>query len=201
LTHKYGYTPDAAEAAVKYIQDNRKELGIPATYYTDEKTRKAFPEFREGLRQKVGADLKPGFGQMPVTAQVQASNRLKAVAQQDIVVAFQLMARSTPVTKVALEGQRRIRQVLVGLGFSVTITNTRAFYDMEFRNDDKVYHLVGWHGTGIYGHEKSVLEFIDESVSKTRPVVTIGIINEDNVTPANQERVVSDILEYIKENE
>lgn len=203
LMHKYGYSADEAEAAVQYLRDNRKELGIPSTSYTDKETRKAFRKFRENLRQKVGADLKSEFGQMPpFTARLKARPRLKAsILNQDVVTAMRLMARSTPVTRVALAGQQSIRQALTVLGYSVKTTLTRAFYDMEFRKDDRVFHLIGWHGTGIYGHEKSVLEFLDERVSKTRPVVTIGVINEDNVTPANQERVVSDILEYIKENE
>jgi hypothetical protein len=143
----------------------------------------------------------PEFGQMPpFTAQVRAHHRLKASAtDNEVVHAMKLMARATPVTKVALVGQQLIRQTLVRLGYSVQTTLTRAFYDMEFRRDKRVLHLVGWHGTGIYGPEKSILEFIDEQVSKTRPVVTIGVINEANVNPENQQRVISDILEYIKE--
>lgn len=203
LTYKYGFSADEAEAAIKYLQEHRAEHGIPATYYTDADTRKAFQKFRADLKQKVGADLKPGFGQMPpFTARVQASHRLKAsTLHQDVVTAVKLMARSTPVTRVAVIGQQLIRQALVTQGYSVKTTLTRAFYDTVFRKDDRVFHLVGWHGTGIYGHEKSILEFIDESVSKTKPVVTIGVINEANVNPENQQRVISNILEYIKEHE
>lgn len=146
--------------------------------------------------------MRSGFGQMPPFTAVKAAHRLKAAeAHQDLITAVKLMARSTPVTKVAIEGQKHIRQALVERGYAVRTTNTRAFYDMEFRKDDHVFHLVGWHGTGIYGPEKSVLEFIDEEVSKTKPVVTIGVINEENVTPANQERTINHILEYIEENE
>lgn len=203
LTSKYGYSVGAAETAVKYLQDNRKELGIPATYYTDEETRKAFSKFRESLRQKVGADLKPSFGQMPpFTARLKAAQRLQASAgHQDVVTAVKLMARSTPVTKVAAVGQQLIRHELLIRGYNVKTTITRAFYDMEFRKDDHVLHLVGWHGTGIYGPEKSILEFIDDKVSETRPVVTIGVINEANVNPESQQRVISAILDYIKKHE
>ena len=159
----------------------------------------AFSRIADRISTEV-ADLKPEFGQMPpFTAQVKASHRLKASAE--VVTAVKLMARSTPVTKVALLGQQLIRQALVTKGYSVKTTQTRAFYDTEFHKDGHVLHLVGWHGTGIYGPEKSILEFIDEKVSKTRPVVTIGVINEANVTPENQQRVIAAILEYIKENE
>lgn len=198
LTYKHGYSLDAAKEALKYLQDHRKELGIPATYYTDKEAREAFSKFRADLRQKVGADMKPGFGQMPpFTAMVKASYRLQARA--DVVKAVRLMARSTPVTRVAVEGREQIRRALAALGYVAKTTTTRAFYDMKFTKAERVFHLVGWHGTGIYGPEKSVLEFIDEDVSKTRPVVTIGIINEENVVPSNQERVINDILEYINE--
>lgn len=136
----------------------------------------------------------------PFTAHLKAGQRLKASASHpDVVTAVALMARSTPVTRVAMEGQQQIRHALISKGYRVKTTLTRAFYDTEFRKDARVFHLIGWHGTGIYGREKSVLEFIDEDYSKTRPVVTIGVINEENVTPENQDRVVRDILNYIKE--
>jgi hypothetical protein len=151
---------------------------------------------------EVEGDMKSGFGQMPpFTARLKASHRLKASAlNADLITAMKLMARSTPVTKVAMEGQERIRRALVARGYHVKTTLTRAFYDTEFRRETRVFHLIGWHGTGIYGKEKSVFEFIDEDFSKTRPVVTIGVINEDNVTPENQNRVVQDILAYIEEH-
>lgn len=198
LTYKYGYSLDAAKEAIKYLQDHREELGIPTTYYTDKETRDAYSRFRADLKQKVGADMKPSFGQMPpFTAMVQASHRLQAYA--DVVTAVRLMARSTSVTRVAVEGREQIRRALASKGYVAKTTTTRAFYDMRFTKDERVLHLVGWHGTGIYGPEKSVLEFIDEDVSKTKPVVTIGVINEENVVPSNQERVINDILEYINE--
>ena len=198
LTFKYGHSADAAEAAVQYLRDHRKELGIPAACYGDRETREAFSRFRADLRQKVGADMKPGFGQMPpFTAMVKASFRLQASA--DVVIAVRLMARSTPVTRVAVEGREQIRRALASKGYVAKTTTTRAFYDMKFTKDERVLHLVGWHGTGIYGPEKSVLEFIDEDVSKTKPVVTIGVINEENVVRSNQKRVINDILEYINE--
>lgn len=163
----------------------------------------AFSNIADMVSREVGADLKSEFGQMPpFTAQVKAGCRLQAsVQRQDVVTAVKLMARSTPVTKVAAIGQQLIRREMVVRGYSVKTSITRAFYDMEFRKDDHVLHLIGWHGTGIYGPEKSILEFIDDKVSKTRPVVTIGVINEANVNPENQQRVISAILEYIKEYE
>lgn len=150
------------------------------------------------------ADLKPGFGQMPsFIARLKASHRLKATAltqDLEVLLAFRLMARSTPVTRVAVAGQEMIRHALVLLGYKVRTSLTRAFYDTEFHKGDHVYRLIGWHGTGIYGHEKSILEFIDEDVSKVKPVVTIGVINEVNVSPLNQQRVIQDILAYIREH-
>jgi hypothetical protein len=58
---------------------------------------------------------------------------------------------------------------------------------------------MGWHGTGKFaGGEKAILEFYD-SRKGDRPVVSIGILNDQNITPENEQKVIDKIVQYIEE--
>lgn len=170
LSHKYGYSEEEAASAIAYLKS-------------------------QGLTDKIEtADLKSGFGQMPPFI---ASER------EELMAALKVMARPTQVSKIAETGKKKIEMEMHHLGYTSTTTQNKAFYTTDFYPEkgdvDHSFHMLGWHGTGRYvGGEKTILEFYDDQHSKTKPVVSIGVINEDNVNPAKQLEVVQHILDYLK---
>jgi hypothetical protein len=149
------------------------------------------------LKPKVEADMRDaghGFGVTPVECSVFA--RLA-----EITAAIKAMARATPVTHTAERGLKAIVGLARKKGYTVKTTENRAFYTTEFRCEDEGYslYMMGWHGTGKFaGGEKAILEFYD-SRKGDRPVVSIGILNEQNVTPENEQKVIDRIVQYIEE--
>lgn len=188
---------EATAATNTYALNMMNQVGQHAT------RKEALAEFYKGLRKDLGqeeqADMKPSFGQMPL--RLEASMRLKAF---EVEAATRLMARATQVSKVAEQGTRDIVQEFIRLGYIADTQISKAFYTTTFTNEDTedkpehVFQMVGWHGTGRYGTEKTILEFYDEDKSKTKPVVTIGVINDENINPAKQLEVVDHILDYVK---
>lgn len=138
--------------------------------------------------------MKPEFGQMPpFTAKVNAAARLK------------IMARTTAVSRIAEQGIRQIVQEFNKRGYEADTTQNKAFYTTVFTHPETEDHpehtfqMVGWHGTGRFaGGERAILEFYDDEHSRDKPVVTIGVINEENVNPAKQQEVVQHIMDYVK---
>lgn len=150
--------------------------------------------------------LKPFFGDIDLKTMTIANPKLKikAAARLNAVQELKLMAKATPITKVAEIGIREISRQMALRNFGARTENTRAFYTTTFTREDKedvpcVYQLVGWHGNGHYGNETTILEFYDDSVSR-KPVITIGHVNEENLTEANQQKVINEILDYIKKH-
>jgi hypothetical protein len=171
LTHKHGHSlGDATAAIAKYKADIAR------------------------LKAEVNADLRDGqngFGVTPVECSVLA--RLV-----DITAATKLMARQTPVSREAERGVKEITRLAMMQGYNVKTTQNRAFYTTDFVCDDHTLHMMGWHGTGRFaGGEKAILELYDSRKGE-KPVVSIGVLNEDNVTPENEKRVIHQILDYIK---
>lgn len=85
-------------------------------------------------------------------------------------------------------------------GFKIKTTENRAFYTTEMYCEDEDYSLclMGWHGTGKFaGGEKAILEFYDSREGES-PVLTIGTLTEENLTPANEQKLIDRILAYIK---
>jgi len=165
----------------------------PEQYESYESYEPAEPS--EGL---IESDLKAEHGQMPpFTA---ALKRLTAA--EEIKTAVRLMARTTQVSKIATEGKKKIELELHRLGYTATTTQNKAFYTTEFHPEDgegRTFQMVGWHGTGRYiGGEKAILEFYDDEKSKVHPVVSIGVINEENINPAKQLEVIQHIIDYVK---
>lgn len=110
------------------------------------------------------------------------------------------MARSTPVTRTAERGWKAITDLARQKGYKITTTQNRAFYTTEMHCPVKDFSLfiMGWHGTGMFaGGEKAILELYD-SRKGDRPVLTIGVINEQNITPENEKKLIEHILLYIK---
>lgn len=144
------------------------------------------------------ADLRDTHSQLPPFT---ASRRLRAATA---LTAEMLMARTTQVSRIADRGMRDIVQTMIRLGYEAQTTQNKAFYTTTFVHEgepEHVFEMVGWHGTGKFaGGEKTILEFYDDERSTQKPVVTIGIINEDNINPKRQQEVVQDILEYVKKH-
>lgn len=183
LTYKYGYSEQEAAEAIKQLK-------------------------AEGLTQ-VKADRKAGYGQIPVSA-LRSLARLTATeaisaTDQEIDAALKLMAKTTRITRIAEDGLKKITQELEKRGYAAHTTQNRAFYTTEFTNEDQddadphCFQMLGWHGTGRFaGGEKTILEFYDENHSTKRPVVSIGVLNEENINPEKQLEVVNHILDYVK---
>lgn len=175
LTHKYGHSMEDAKAAADYVKGPR----VP---------------------NNVQADRLPSFGQMPPFT---ASHRL-AAAEAEVMEAARIMARPTRVSKVADEGLQKITNTLLDLGYEYKVKKNKAFYTKEFFKEGEasnapVFEVVGWHGTGSFaGGERAILEFYDDQHSKDRPVVSIGVINEENINPAKQLEVITHIMDYLK---
>jgi len=180
LTHKYGYSMEEAEEAIKYVT----RLGLTGN-------------------PKIEADMKNKFGTLPpFTAKVRAAQRIKAA---QMITAEMLMARTTAVSKIAEQGRKQIVQELRLRGYEAHTNQNKAMFTIVFvkpAEEDVPEHsfqLVGWHGSGPFaGGEKAILEFYDDEKSKTQPVVTIGVINEENINPAKQKEVVQHIMDYVK---
>jgi hypothetical protein len=133
-----------------------------------------------------------------MTSSIKIGAAARLLASQEL----RLMAKSTPVTKVAEFGIREIGRQMALRGYIANTDITRAFYTTTFEKQEKdsdpcIFQLVGWHGNGHYGTEKTILEFYDESAGH-KPVITIGQINEENLNEENEKRVVDKILDYIK---
>lgn len=128
---------------------------------------------------------------------VEASARLIAME----AMATELMARVTPVTRAADSGLRDIQRFLLSKDYQSTTRKSGALYYTVYRKEDedgyREFEIVGWHGCGRYGAEKSILEMHDPKYGK-HAVVNIGIINDTNINEANQRRVVEDIMHYLK---
>lgn len=170
LTHKYGHSLPDAKAAVE-----RFKIAV---------------ERLEG-NGKVEADLYPSnFGVTPVES---ALSRLI-----DVTTAARLMARSTPVTRTAERGWKAITDMARRAGLKIKTTENRAFYTTEMSCDEYSFYLMGWHATGKFaGGEKAILEFYDSREGE-KPVLSIGVLNEENLTPQNEQKLIENILAYIK---
>lgn len=206
LTHMYGVPEDLARVAVKYISDLKRTNRLHATEGAETFEPAEGYEPVEPEETLTEADMKPEFGQMPPFT----ARTLEAAAQGscgiEIQAALEIMARATAVSKVAEKGIKTVRDLMVDRGYDAHTTQNKAFYTTQFTklDDDGHAHsfqMVGWHGTGRYvGGEKTILEFYDDDKDPKKPVVSIGVINEDNVNPAKQTEVVQHIVEYIKHN-
>jgi hypothetical protein len=179
LTHKYGYSEEETAAAIQYIT----RLGLTGN-------------------PKVEADLKQsGVG---VTYLHSSLNQLAQLAAflDALKTATRLMARATPMSKIAERGMHDIVQYLMRDGYVPQTSQNKAFFTTVFYSKDAEeprFELVGWHGTGRFeGGEKAILEFYDDEKSQSRPVISIGAINDDNLTPAKQQEVIQHIMEYVK---
>lgn len=137
---------------------------------------------------------------MPI--KIEASQRLLSVAG----MVKKLMARATPVTKVAEAGYKDITRLMLRKGYHTDTKQSKAFYELLFYKtevrDDKDYHrefeVNGWHGeSGRYGPEKTVFELFDRDKG-AKPVVTIGVINEDNVNEKKQQETIKKMLDYLE---
>lgn len=136
--------------------------------------------------------------------QIMTSIKLEAASRLIASQELRLMAKATPVTKVAELGIKEIGRQMALRGYIANTEVTRAFYTTTFEKQEKdsdpcVFQLVGWHGNGHYGSEKTILEFYDESRGR-KPVITIGQINDDNLTEENQQHVVEKILDYVRKH-
>lgn len=126
---------------------------------------------------------------------IEAAARLRASVHK-------LMARSTPVSKIAESGMKEITRQMAMRGFHVNTTQSKALYTTKFVKEEKtgeqsVCEMVGWHGAGRYGSEKTILEFYDESRGH-KPIISIGVLNEENLNPIKQQDIVNEITNYIK---
>lgn len=123
---------------------------------------------------------------------IEASQRLKR----------KITARTTPLSLAADVGLREIKRLLFTLGYQVKTENKRAFYYTRFYKeleDGKFhsYEIVGWHGQGIYGRERTIFELYD-SDKGSKPVVAIGLLTDDSLTAERQRLIADDIVRYIK---
>lgn len=130
--------------------------------------------------------------------------RLKAAARLRASLEHQLMARTTPITRAAEKGIKEICHQMAIRGYAPHTTCNRAYYTTTFTKEGEdgniqSFQLYGWNGNGRYGLEKSVFEFYDDSMGE-KPVVNIGAINEENVNLVRQEKVVHEVLDYIKKH-
>lgn len=133
------------------------------------------------------------------TIRIEAASRLKAVQE------IHLMARATPITKVAGNAIKEITRQLLIRGYKTHTDQMRAYYVTKFCKDEgteeeRNLELVGWHGNGKYGLEKTVFEFYDQELGGQKPVINLGAVTEENLTVAKQEKVINEILEYIKKH-
>jgi hypothetical protein len=142
--------------------------------------------------------MRPGYGTMPTyMAKLGAAARLKA-SMQPAATEEVLEARTTGVSLVADKGLKEIERALVRMGYEPHTTINKAMYTTTFCKGDRCLELVGWHGTGRFkGGERAVLEFYD-SEKGLKPVVSIGVTNEDNVSTDHEKKIITDILTYIK---
>ncbi len=153
------------------------------------------------------ADRKAGdFGVAQyVGSFVPASFKRTMASLKSIKATTRLIARQTPVSKVADQGMKVINQELLRRGYEPHQVKNKAFFTTTYNpiadgtEDLPVLQLVGWHGTGMFqGGERAILEFYDESKSRTKPVVSIGLLNEDNINQGKQLEVINHIMDYIK---
>jgi hypothetical protein len=152
--------------------------------------------------------LAPFFGQNALSAstkpfKIEAAARLKATL---LTAVEKLMAKSTPVTKIAEKGMRDIDHQMALLGYQAKTVQKRAFYTTDFveRTDNvddepKVFSMTGWHGNGHYGDEKTILEFYDNQRSE-KPIISIGVLSEENINEKRQLEVVKEILDYVRKH-
>lgn len=150
------------------------------------------------LRHKFGHSQEATAGAIECLASV----GLAAAARLQASIEHKLMARTTPITRVADKGIKEICHQMALRGFHVRTEVVRGNYTTTFTREApdgsiQVFELFGWNGNGRYGLEKTAFEFYDESRG-SKPVVNIGPITEDNVTVVRQEKIIHDILEYIK---
>ena len=154
--------------------------------------------------------MKAEFGQLPpfTATPIKAAARLRVFAAAEVDAATKLMARATQVSRVAEKGMREIVQQMIKLGYTADTKQNKAFYTTVFTKEPEneeeqephVFQMVGWHGTGRYGAEKTILEFYDDEKDPKKPVVTIGVLNEENINPAKQLEVVTHIMDYLKKH-
>ncbi len=156
----------------------------------------------EKLSDSVEADMKQSG--MGVTYLHSSLHRLSALLNDRSAVqaATVLMARTTAVSKIAERGMRTIVQQLIKEGYHADTSQNKAFYTTVFYKEDHEdprFEMVGWHGTGRFaGGEKAILEFYDDDKSTQTPVVTIGVLSEENLNPAKQQEVIQHIIEYVR---
>lgn len=205
LTHKYGFSQDEAKEAIKYIT----RLGLtgainPHSLEADMKPSGLSPAmFTPGTQLKAAQRLLASQGKFTArTLEAAASGTLGV----EIQAALEIMARATAVSRVAEQGMKTVRDLLISKGYDIHTTQNKAFYTTQFTRLDEEgrahsFQMMGWHGTGRFaGGEKTILEFYDDDKSKDKPVVSIGNISADNVNPAKQTEVVQHIVDYIKHN-
>lgn len=171
LGHKFGFDPADARAAAERL--------------------------REEEQQAVKADLHSSdYGVAPV----ECSASMALARLHDLTAATQLMARSTPVSREAEKGLKEITRLAQDQGYNLKTSQNRAFYTTDMVRDDHTLHLMGWHGTGRFaGGEKAILELYD-SRKGDKPVVSIGVLNEENLTAENERHVVQKIIDYLRKH-
>ena len=139
-----------------------------------------------------------------MTIKIEAAQRLKTYAGQ----IKKLMARVTPVTRVAEKGYTELSRLMLRKGYKVDRKESKAvfeavFYKTEMDGDHKVhreFEITGWHGTsGRYGPEKTVFELYDKQKGD-KPVVTIGVINEENINEIKQKETIDKMMAYLERN-
>lgn len=133
-----------------------------------------------------------------------ASVGLAAAARLQAAIEHKLMARTTPITRVADKGIKEIMHQMLLRGFRAKTVESRGNYTTTFIRDTEdggvqVFELFGWNGNGRYGLEKTAFEFYDESRGH-KPVVNFGPITEENVNVARQEKVIHEMIDYIKKH-
>lgn len=161
--------------------------------------------------KRVKADMKPsGLQPAMFTPGSFTARTLEAAAMKimsnEVQAAIKLMARATQVSRIADKGMREIVQRMLELGYKAETIQNKAFYTTTFtkeneEGDEHTFHMLGWHGTGRYvGGEKTILEFYDDEKSKTKPVVSIGAITDQNINVPKQQEVIQHIMEYVKKH-
>lgn len=110
-----------------------------------------------------------------------------------------LLARSkiqADVTRVAEQGIKDIMRMMDLKGYHSHMEKRRALYELQFVKDEEEFSLCGWHGTGMYGKDKSILELY-EGHDAAKPVINVPSTDLDE---SQQKAVIQKIVIYLTEH-
>lgn len=132
--------------------------------------------------------------------QINAARRLIAAEQAELDASVELRARMTAVGRAAVIGLKQIEGIMADKGYDRQCVNKGPNYCVTYvcPETGRQIEVVGWHGeVARYGDEKSIMELYDTAHGK-KAVINIGVTNDDNINPQNQQRIINEITHYLK---